>query len=505
VEQRSGRQTGEQQSPRSADAPAIVWFRNDLRLADNPALDRAATSGRPVICIYIMASDDRIRAEGGASRWWLHHALSSLRSSLLRLGSDLYLFEGAPETLLPEIAAQTMAGLIVWNRRYALAERSEDGAIMAALKQSSIGVESFNSHLLYEPWEVKTQAGGPMRVYSPFWRATRRLGDPTRPFLAPRRLSGYELDQSVAKGHRRSLAEFRLLPGEPDWAQGFARVWRPGEGEARERLEVFLGQGLAGYAANRNLPGHASTSRLSPYLKCGQIGIRQVWAAAMHGAASGKNAGSARDLDVFLAELGWREFSYHLLFHYPALGSANFQTKFDRFPWRRCGSDLRAWQRGRTGYPLVDAGMRELWQTGWMHNRIRMVAASFLVKHLMIDWREGESWFWDTLVDADAANNAASWQWVAGSGADAAPYFRIFNPVSQGLKFDADGAYVRRFVPELARLPDRYLHAPWTAPASVLEAAGIVLGKTYPEPIIAHDVARSRALEAFKSIGDSRS
>jgi deoxyribodipyrimidine photo-lyase len=506
VHQKLDRRSEHERSSECAAAPVIVWFRNDLRLSDNPALHRAAASGRPILCIYIGQQPDKMRAEGGASRWWLHHALSSLRSALVKHGADLKLFEGDAETLLPEIAALAKAGLVVWNRRYGQAERSEDQAIKTALKQAGHGAESFNSHLLYEPWEVRTKAGGAMRVYSPFWRAARRLRDPAPPLRAPKRLLGHEPGDSVAQ-HRssRTLDELGLLPQGPDWAKGLACRWKPGEAEAAKRLDEFLGQELAGYAENRNLPGRASTSRLSPYLKSGEIGIRQVWATAMHGAASGKNAGSGRDLDTFLAELGWREFSYHLLFHLPNLGSSNIQAKFDRFPWLRPRLQLRAWQQGLTGYPMVDAGMRELWQTGWMHNRVRMLVASFLVKHLLIDWREGEAWFWDTLVDADPANNAASWQWVAGSGADAAPYFRIFNPVSQGLKFDADGAYVRRFVPELVRLPDRYLHAPWTAPASVLDAAGIALGHDYPEPIVAHEAARARALEAFKSIGDSRS
>jgi len=482
----------------AAISPSIVWLRNDLRLADNPAVEAAVASGAPPLFIYIFDGSGKVRAPGGASRWWLHHSLAALAASLEKIGSRLDILQGDPGQLLCELAAAFDAKQVTWTRRYDAAGIAIDTQIKGRLTALGIGAESFNGQLLHEPWTVKTKTGGPFRVFTPFWRACLALPPPAEPSRAPRQLAAVPWSRQAPP--RIALDSLSLLPTKPDWAGGLRDEWTPGEAGAKERLVDFLDHALPHYADERDLPHRPSTSRLSPHLAFGEISPRQIWHAAHHAAA--KSAAAARNVDKFLSEIGWREFSYHLLFHNPDLPQTNFQTRFDDFPWRAAKRDLRAWQQGKTGYPIVDAGLRELWQTGFMHNRVRMIAASFLIKHLMIDWREGERWFWDTLVDADPANNAANWQWVAGSGADAAPFFRIFNPILQGEKFDPDGAYVRRFVPELAECPADFIHKPWLAPKPALQKAGITLGKTYPSPIVDHAQARERALAAFKSLGE---
>ncbi|QCK87235.1 deoxyribodipyrimidine photo-lyase [Phreatobacter aquaticus] len=473
-------------------SPTLLWFRNDLRLADNPALCRAAETGAPVIALYVLENAAGGRAPvGDAARWWLSRSLQSLGRDLEARGVQLVLRSGDARTIVPDLAHCLGAGLVAWNRRYDPVGIACDSAIKADLKATGVAVDTFGGSLLREPWEVKTQAGDPMRVFTPFWRAHQRLGEPGASLPVPAVLVG-----SRTPVPSEELASWGLEPTSPNWAAGFAEVWSPGEAGARARLADFLDAGLARYPDERNRPDLASTSRLSPHLRFGELSPVQIWHASEHAGAASGRAG----IDKFLSEVGWREFSYHLLFHWPRLAQDNFQARFDAFPWRTDPAGLAAWQRGLTGYPLVDAGMRELWQTGWMHNRVRMVVASFLIKHLMIDWREGEAWFWETLVDADAANNAASWQWVAGSGADAAPYFRVFNPVKQGETFDPKGDYIRRYVPELARLPDSAIHAPWQADDQVLKGAGVRLGVTYPRPIVDHAVARARALDAFQAL-----
>ena len=479
-----------------AEAPVILWFRQDLRLSDNPALAAAAKSGRPVVPLYILDEETPGDwAPGGAARWWLHHSLEALGESLAARGAPLVLMRGRAEDILPRLAKRLGAGAVYWNRCYEPHAVARDTALKAALKSDGLEAESFNASLLFEPWAVATKADKPFSVFTPFWKACLAHEAPPRPLAAPRAL------KPLAKAPRgERLSAWRLLPRKPDWAQGFAAHWTPGEAGAKARLTSFLGAALADYAEARDRPGGETTSRLSPHLHWGEIGPRQVWQAMeMQGLSDGRTR-AGKTAAKFLSELGWREFSYHLLFHFPGLPEANFRAAFDAFPWRRDAKALRAWQAGRTGYPIVDAGMRELWSTGWMHNRVRMIVASFLTKHLLIDWREGAQWFWDTLVDADLASNSASWQWVAGCGADAAPYFRIFNPVLQGEKFDPAGAYVRRWVPELAGLPDAALHKPWTAGEAVLRAAGVALGRTYPKPMVEHAAARTRALEAFGTI-----
>ncbi|MBU6371760.1 MAG: DNA photolyase family protein [Alphaproteobacteria bacterium] len=478
-------------APTSASAaPVLVWFRQDLRVADNPALAAAAQTGAPVVCLYLL--DDETPGPwrmGGASRWWLHHSLEALDADLRRLGGGLILRRGPAAAVVPALAAEIGAGAVYWNRCYEPFAVARDTALKAALQADGRAVRSFNSALLFEPWDVRNGSGEAFKVYSPFWRAALKKG-PSRSLAAtPARLPA-----PAKPVPSDALGSWRLLPTKPDWAGGLRAAWTPGEAGAKARFDAFCERTLQGYAADRNIPGRVTTSALSPHLHFGEISPLQIWSAVEARGLAGKDA------DKFVSELGWREFSHHLLFDFPDLPDRNWRTQFDDFPWADDPAGIEAWKRGRTGYPIVDAGMRELWTTGWMHNRVRMVVASFLIKHLMTDWRVGQDWFWDTLVDADLANNAASWQWVAGSGADAAPYFRIFNPVSQGETYDPDGAYVRRWVPEIARLPNALLHRPWEADAAALRAAGVTLGETYPRPIIDHATARARALAAFEHL-----
>lgn len=471
----------------NSPSPAIVWFREDLRLADNPALASAVESGRPVLCIYILDTDSPgLRPPGGASRWWMHHSLAALDADLRRIGGRLDVFHGRAQSVLETLSQQTEAASLAWTRRYDGAGVAVDTAIKASLAKR-MSVESFNGKLVAEPWTVKTKSGGPFRVFTPFWRAMLATKEPAAPLPAPR-----SIEAAPAPDGLTGLDSLGLLPMRPDWAGGLREKWTPGEKAAADRLAEFLDERVSAYAETRDIPGVAGASMLSPHLAFGEISPRQVWAATRHAAAADPR--KQRGCDKFLSEVGWREFSYHLLFANPDLARRNFDARFDRFQWD--GPDertLAAWRMGRTGYPIVDAGMRELWATGYMHNRVRMIVASFLVKHLLIDWRIGEDWFWDTLCDADPANNAASWQWMAGCGADAAPYFRVFNPVLQGEKFDPDGAYVRRWLPALADLPDRFVHKPWQAPQPPYD---------YPAPIVDHAAARARALAAFRQLKD---
>lgn len=473
-----------------SQAPVLVWFRSDLRIEDNPALAAAAATHAPIVALYVLdETSPGIRPLGGAARWWLHHSLKALKGALERLGVPLVLRRGAGLEVVCDVAAAFGARAVMWNRLYGEAERIRDSAIKQALRAAGRSAESFNATLLKEPWELTTSTGGSFKVFSRFWKTALTHG------VAPPRPATIKAQPRIS-AHSDQLADWRLTPAKPDWAKGLRAAWTPGEAGAKSRLADFLSSGLAGYADGRNRPGVASTSGLSPHLAFGEISPRTVFAAAS--AISAGEPRVQRDVEKFQAELGWREFSYHLLFHAPNLATRNWRRDFDKVVWRDDPDAFTAWAKGRTGYPIVDAGLRELWTTGWMHNRVRMIAASFLIKHLLIDWRAGERWFWDTLVDADPANNAASWQWVAGSGADAAPYFRIFNPVLQGETYDPHGDYVRRWVPELARLPDAYLHKPWQASALALSGAGVRLGEDYPTPIVDHGQARARALGAFK-------
>jgi len=478
--------------PNSSSAPVIVWFRKDLRLEDNLALACAAESGLPVLPVYILEPASSGNGPlGAAQAWWLHHSLKQLAAALERKGSSLTLRRGAADEVLGALIAETDATRVFWNRRHDPNGIAVDSALKEELTRTEITVRSFSGQLLHEPSRLRTGAGGPYRVYTPFWRALEASGEPPEPVPAPSALAAPD---NWPRSER--LETWRLLPGTPDWANEFSAVWTPGEEGARQSLQHFIDAGLAGYKAKRDYPALCHTSMLSPHLALGEISPATVW----HATRGLTDRIAAEDVIHFRKELAWRDFSYHLLFHFPQLASKNWNARFDAFPWLDAPDLLDRWKWGQTGYPIVDAGMRQLWRHGTMHNRVRMIVASFLIKNLMIDWREGERWFRDTLVDADPASNAASWQWVAGSGADAAPFFRIFNPVSQGEKFDVNGDYVRTFVPELAKLDTSFIHRPFEAPASVLAAAGVTLGETYPLPIVDHKVARVRAMAAYQSL-----
>ena len=392
------------------------------------------------------------------------------------------------------LARETDAERVVWNRRYEPACIERDQRIKTALRAAGLQADSFNSALLHEPWGVKTKTGGgPFQVFTPFWRHCLTLEDPAAPLAAPTRLQAPACTPATA-----SLAELDLLP-HPDWAGGMREAWTPGSAGAHALLARFLDDNFDGYPTLRDEPGVQGTSRLAPHLHLGEIGPRQIWHAVREFALARDQHTTWRE-SRFLTEIGWREFAYHLLYHFPHTPTQPLRANYARFPWKGSAAQRQAWQRGATGYPIVDAGMRELWHTGWMHNRVRMIAASFLIKDLLVDWADGARWFWDTLVCADLASNTLGWQWVAGCGADAAPFFRIFNPVTQGEKFDPKGAYVRRWVPELAGLPDDWLHRPWEAPAEVLAAAGVVLGRHYPAPLVDHAEARKDALAALQAL-----
>lgn len=459
---------------------SIVWLRDDLRVSDHPALLAGAEKADNLVVVYIFDQESPgIRPLGGATKWWLHHSLEALADKLQRLGGRLILRHGPAHDVLRELITETNAHAIFWNRRYGGAERELDASIKSFARASGLTAQSFQASVLFEPWTVRTGGGTPYTVFTPFWKSCINNHDiPRLPLDAPHALPATPLATNGLPLPSDVLESWALLPTSPDWSAGLAHRWTTGENAAHERLEDFIATRLVDYADGRDAPSRLVTSELSPHLRFGEISPFQVWhrveAAKAHGDAVGlKNA------IKFMAEVGWREFSYHLLYHWPDLATVNFDSRFDAFPWGEADPEaLAAWQQGRTGIPLVDAGMRELWQSGIMHNRVRMVAASFLIKNLLIDWRVGEQWFWDTLVDADPASNAASWQWVAGSGADAAPYFRVFNPVLQADKFDPQHEYLHRYLGE-------YEHP---------------MVSDYPAPIIDLLESRHRALAAFAEL-----
>ncbi len=469
----------------------------DLRLRDNPALAAALLRGAPVLPVWILDEGENGRwATGAASRWWLHHSLAALRDSLASRGLPLVLRRGEAAEILPTLAAETGAGAVYWNRRYEPAVIARDKALKERLRGAGIEVKSFNGALLHEPHEIANKQGGPFQVFTPFWRT---CGE--KPVASPVALPrGNGVAPQVAV-RSAALEELALLP-RLDWAVQFSKRWRPGEAGAAAQLERFFAKRVERYADQRDEPSAEAVSELSPHLHFGETSPRLIWARALEASRESGVFPSSRGVQKFLTEVGWREFAHHLLYHFPDTPEKPLRAEFSAFPWADDphGDKFRAWTRGRTGYPIVDAGMRELWATGWMHNRVRMVAASFLVKHLRLPWLSGAEWFWDTLVDADLASNTLGWQWTAGCGADAAPYFRIFNPVLQGEKFDPGGTYVRRWVPELAKLPNAYLHKPWMAPTDTLLAAGVRLGETYPRPLVDHAKARDEALAALSSL-----
>jgi deoxyribodipyrimidine photo-lyase len=470
---------------------AIAWFRRDLRLTDNPALEEARAAADVVIPVYIHApAEDGPWHPGAASRWWLHRSLSALAGDLGRRGSALVIRRGPSLEALLTLARETGATSVHWNRLYEPAAIARDTMVKSTLAEHGIHATSSNGSLLFEPWTVRTGSGDPYRVFTPFWKTCMAMaGEVAPPRAAPRRLGG--------GGHRPTgipLEDLGLLP-QVRWDAGLGEAWKPGEAGAAKALAAFTRSAIAAYGQDRNRPDLAGTSRLSPYLHFGELSPRQALAAARQAAPGGSSGAEA-----FIRELGWREFAHHLLYHYPHTTDAPLDRRFERLDWRRDAAQLRAWQRGLTGYPIVDAGMRELWHTGWMHNRVRMIVASLLTKNLFMHWLEGARWFWDTLVDADLANNTLGWQWTAGCGADAAPYYRVFNPVLQAEKFDPERRYIRRWVPELAALPDRWVHCPWAAPPEALAAAGITLGVHYPEPIVDPRGSRDEALQRFEAL-----
>jgi deoxyribodipyrimidine photo-lyase len=474
---------------------SLVWFRNDLRLADNPALHAARQRGGPVLPVFIHAPDEESPWEpGAASRWWLHQSLATLESEFREAGSRLIIRRGPSLEVLRDLLKESGATAVFWSRRYEPVVRARDQNVQATPRSAGLEVETFNASLLHEPATVQNQSGKPFQVFTAFWRHCLTKTSPPPPLPAPRKI--------MPPGKWPQSLPLDALELEPrvDWAGGLRKAWRPGSAGAADLLKRFLKEALVNYGEARNRPDLAGTSRLSPHLHFGEISPRQIWHAVRRQADLENIPESTWRGGQFLAEIGWREFAHHLLYHFPHTAEQPLRREFARFPWRKDAGRLKAWQQGRTGYPIVDAGMRELWTTGWMHNRVRMIVASFLVKDLLISWQDGARWFWDTLVDADLAQNTLGWQWTAGCGADAAPYFRVFNPVSQGEKFDPEGTYVRRWCPELAKLPNDWLHRPWEAPGEVRAQAGVGLDRTYPSPIVSHAIAREVALEAFGKI-----
>ncbi len=476
------------------DGPTVVWFRNDLRLADNPALHAAVERRASILAIFVLETDNGLRPLGAASRWWLHHSLLKLDEALKKAGAGLHFYEGEAGIILPKLVKESGAGALFFNRRYGKSGRDLDEIVAKAVSQEGATVESFNGRLLNDPWDVSTKSGGPYGVYTPYWKSIKAKGLPSE---ALPKLGKLECAKAPGAPKTVTLDGLNLLPTKPNWAEGWDDTWTPGEAGAAKRLGDFLRQGLEGYKVERNTLASRGTSHLSPHLRFGEISPRQV-VAAVKEATTRK---TDDDADSFLSEIGWREFDYHNLFYHPDVAEKNLHDKYDAIPWETPKkAELDAWKKGQTGFPVVDAGMRELWQTGYMHNRVRMITASFLIKDLLYDWRIGEKWFWDCLCDADPANNTMNWQWVAGSGADASPFFRVFNPVTQGERYDPEGEYIRRWVPELAQLDNKTIHSPWKANIATLTKADVVLGETYPRPILDHKAARERALAALQTI-----
>ncbi|MCU0837437.1 MAG: DNA photolyase family protein [Rhodospirillales bacterium] len=478
----------------SIDRPVIVWFRQDLRTADQPALAAAAATGQPVLAVFVL--DDATPGHwrlGGASRWWLHGSLASLAADLADRGGHLTLRRGASVDSVLAIVRQTNASAVYWNRHIEPHWRTAEAELQKRLTTLGVAGHACDGQLLFAFGAIRGRSGEVPRVFTPFWRACLAAPPPAMPLPPPPSLRA---PLTIPPGD--SLAAWRLRPTHPDWATGLAATWQPGETAAQQRLASFLDHGVARYRDQRNDPGINGTSRLSPYLHWGEVSARQIWHAT-HLRCAGE-PGFAAGAEAFLREIGWREFCAAMLLARPEMPDDPLQPRFAGFPWRDDPSLIDAWSAGQTGYPIVDAGMRELWQTGWMHNRVRMIVASFLTKHLLQPWQAGERWFWDTLVDANLASNAGGWQWVAGCGVDAAPYFRIFNPVMQGEKFDAQGRYVRRWLPQLAGIEPRFVHKPWLAPPLSLAAAKVRIGIDYPAPIVDHGTARDRALAAFSTL-----
>ena len=464
----------------------VMWFRQDLRLADNPALTNALEDGKTLPIFILDNVNSKEHVNGAASKWWLHHSLIKLNKSLK---NKLCFFIGNPMDILDEIHKQYEISNILWNRCYEPWRVKRDKKIKKYFNDQNVDVNTFNGSLLWEPWNIGKKDGTPYKVFTPYYRKGCLNSDkPRMPLPAPNLSNLISIDN-----HDLKIEDLELMP-KHNWYNKMISLWSPGEEGAHSKIEEFISNGLNNYKEGRNFPSNKNVSQLSPHLHFGEVSPNQVWYRAK--SKEGK-LGIKKDLDHFLSELGWREFSFNLLYHFPFLPKENLQKKFDNFPWDNDNDKLKKWQKGLTGYPIVDAGMQELWQTGYMHNRLRMVVGSFLVKNLLLHWHHGERWFWDCLIDADLASNSAGWQWIAGSGADAAPYFRIFNPITQGQKFDPDGKYTRKYLPVLNDMPDKFLFNPWEAPEDVLRSAGVKLGENYPLPIVEIGSSRQKALEAF--------
>lgn len=464
----------------------IIWFRQDLRIEDHPALMAACERGN-VLPVYIHSQDGEGKWPiGAASKWWLHYSLQSLANELEKIGLKLIIRCGKALEILEQLINESGASAVYWSRRYEPASLDRDAKVKKQLHAKGIEAQSFNSALLFEPWTVATKQGKPYQVFTPFWKTCLTLESPPAPLPIPQKKSHAQL-----KIKSLALEELHLLP-RIHWDEGIKKTWKPGSVAAKSHLSHFLKGPILDYHEARDFPAVEGISRLSPYLHFGEISPRMIRHEVLKA-----YAGSQEKVDCYLKQLGWREFAHHLLYHFPQTPELPLRKDFMEFPWKENHAHLVLWQKGMTGYPFVDAGMRQLWQTGWMHNRVRMVVGSFLVKDLLISWTEGAKWFWDTLVDADLANNTLGWQWVGGCGADAAPYFRVFNPITQGEKFDSNGEYIRKWVPELAALPNKWIHKPWEAPPELLSLLGIKLGEDYPFPVVDHAKARIEAIAAF--------
>ena len=478
-------------------APIILWFRRDLRLEDHAALSEALKGGSPILPLYIHETET-VPSMGAASQWWLHHALQAHEARLRALEARLIVRQGDPAKVLAKLIAETGAKAVYASRAYDRSTDALDHTMQGFLDKRHITWKTFGGHLMWEPTEVRNKSGKPFQVFTPFWRAQSQGFEPGKPLPAPTHWPSPQ--QWPASDPLESL---HLLPSI-SWDAGWKDIWQPGEKGAAQAVERFASEAYETYEVGRDLPGIEGTSRLSPHLHFGEITPAQIYHGLLKRLQPRGVSPTALMSSCYMRELGWREFAHHLLHHFPDTTDRPLRPEFEAFPWMEEEGLLRAWQKGQTGYPMVDAGMRELWSTGWMHNRVRMIVGSFLVKHLLIRWQEGAKWFWDTLVDADLANNTLGWQWIAGCGADAAPYFRIFNPMTQSEKFDGHGDYIRRWVPELAKLSDADLHAPWEVPPLALASAGIQLGVTYPHPVVNHTIARERALAAYQKIKKAR-
>ena len=476
----------------------LLWFRQDLRIDDNSAVAAAIERGAPIVPVLIWAPQEEGNWQpGGATKWWLHHALADLGAQFAEIGLRLIIRDAREnsslETLL-ELAQQTKADSVFWNRRHEPLLAKRDAEVKCGLEAAGISTGSRESSVLFAPETIANKSGKPFKVFTPMWKHPQTLEMP-----APVRVKSAAAKAPAKWPASAQLGSLRLLP-KIGWDSGISEFWgTPSRNAALKHLRKFIRSGAESYPELRDSPSDDGTTRLSPYLHLGQVGVREMWGML----ANASNRSNEFDTGI-MRQIIWREFAHHLLHHFPHIPQQPLRPEFSLFPWEEDSAMLRRWQHGETGYPIVDAGMRQLWQTGWMHNRVRMIVGSLLVKHLLQHWVEGARWFWDTLVDADLANNTLGWQWIGGCGADAAPYFRIFNPIIQGEKFDPDGKFVSRYVPELKNVPAKCIHQPWKLGDLDLSGMGVVLGRDYPAPIIEHSAGRKRALVAFQKLKSSR-